>query len=807
MKLWLKRATLVLSLLGLCAGATTHSMAQGKRGQTPAAVDAGVGAAGNPVVLRPSGAIEGQYIVVFEDGVSNARGLANALARQNRIELRGVYSTALKGFAARMPAAVAERLALDPDVAYVEADLYVHADELVTGIDRIDAELSLTAGIGFGGSVDVDVAVIDTGVDPHSDLNWSNDRFYDCQGGCVATNAYDDNGHGTHVAGSIGALDDGINDGTTEVVGVAPGARIWGFKVLAANGSGSLSDVISAIDLITQIGGIEVANMSLSAQGFLASFRTAIQNSVATGVVHVVAAGNAQRDIYGPNGVLDESSGNSVTCILMGRNCSADDTIPASYPEVMAVSAMGDFDGIEGGLNDVTVNFSSCSHTGDDVFACFTNYSNSVDAANPVVSPGGAIDVAGPGVLIQSTWPGGYATISGTSMASPHVAGAVALCIVEDCAGLGGSPVDAGDVIAVRQAIIDGAQPQSAWGPVDTKDPDGNAEGMVYVGGPPVAVMDLAVAAVTAPELVVINSMYNVSVEVANVGTMDAPTASVSLTDHLGAVIGAPQGVTLAAGQSEVLNFSWQPTEIGIYTLTGSHDLFDGDDTNDTASAEVQVSDLVIDAAITSVSAPSSVEVNTSQTVSVGVVNNSTQEETITIALTDNLDPTFSPAQDILLSAGQTTSVDFSWSPSVTGNHALTGTATLTGDIVPANNSMQATSAVTDQVLSVFAVDSVCYSGTGGRAANKHLNSTVTISDGASAANGATVIARVEDGSGAARSATGTTDTAGQVQFSWKGATVDETYTTIVESVNGDTSIVTPDNSVFWPNYSGSCSP
>ena len=223
------RVIVVVAALGYLTGASAQSLAQEGSGQdNGSTAAAGVGKAGQPVILRPTGRISGQYIVVFRDEVTNPRGLANALARRNGFTLRGVYTTALKGFAARMPEAMAERLLLDPNIASVEQDVYVNADDLVTGVDRVDAELNMTAGIdGLGGAVDVDVAVIDTGIYPHADLNWSNARFYDCRGGCFATLAFDDNGHGTHVAGSIAALDDGANVGTTEVVGVAPGARIW----------------------------------------------------------------------------------------------------------------------------------------------------------------------------------------------------------------------------------------------------------------------------------------------------------------------------------------------------------------------------------------------------------------------------------------------------------------------------------------------------------------------------------------------------------------------------------------------------
>ncbi|HSR71897.1 MAG TPA: protease inhibitor I9 family protein, partial [Kiloniellales bacterium] len=179
----LSRVFLASVLLGALAAAP--AMAQNGRGQgkgpdlpDSASSGAGVPQAGETVVLRPSGPVPDQYIVVLRDDVTNPRGLANALARQNGLALRGVYTRALKGFAARMPEAVAQRLALDPAVAYVEQDLYAQADVLVTGVDRIDADenavanIDNTDGATSGERVDVDVAVIDTGIDgQHGDLD------------------------------------------------------------------------------------------------------------------------------------------------------------------------------------------------------------------------------------------------------------------------------------------------------------------------------------------------------------------------------------------------------------------------------------------------------------------------------------------------------------------------------------------------------------------------------------------------------------------------------------------------------------
>ena len=147
-------------------------------------------APGKSVQLRPAGVVPGQYIVVFRDDVAFPRELARDLARLHGFGLRQTYVFALKGFAARMPAVVAEGLEFDPDVAYVEQDVYAHTllhgnnfQTLPTGVDRVGADLNASANIdGVDDRVDVDIAIIDTGVDlGHPDLNVF--RAVDCTKG------------------------------------------------------------------------------------------------------------------------------------------------------------------------------------------------------------------------------------------------------------------------------------------------------------------------------------------------------------------------------------------------------------------------------------------------------------------------------------------------------------------------------------------------------------------------------------------------------------------------------------------------
>lgn len=324
-----------------------------------------------------------RYIVVFRDSVANPRAAAAALGRRHGFTVRHTYRATIKGFSASLPAAAVTALARDPRVAYIEADQPAHtlAQTIPTGIGRIFAPGNPNLDIdGIDDArVDVDVAVIDTGVAAHPDINLAGKT--DCTGNpfntaCDDNSGDDGNGHGTHVAGSIAGIDNGIG-----VVGVAPGARIWAVKVLKDSGSGWISNIIAGVDWVTAEGK-PVANMSLGG-GSSDALCDAVEASIDAGVTHVVAAGN-------------ESS-------------NASTSSPANCNGAITVSALADFDGLPGALASPT-----CRSDEDDTLANFSNW--------------GSVDIAAPGVCILSTWnDGGYNTISGTSMASPHVAGAAAL--------------------------------------------------------------------------------------------------------------------------------------------------------------------------------------------------------------------------------------------------------------------------------------------------------------------------------------------------------------------------------------------
>lgn len=373
-----------------------------------------------------------RYIVTLVDDAKPG-AVAKQHSQRHDAQVRHVYKHALNGYSARIPASQVARVQADERVDAVTPDRKVstYAQSTPTGIDRIDAEQSTTANIdGTDDRVDVDVAVIDTGIDlDHPDLNVYTQGAKNCSTG---RSADDGNGHGSHVAGTIGAIDD--NNG---VVGAAPGARVWPVRVLNNRGSGSWSDVICGIDYVTaNADKIEVANMSLGGGGSDDgncgytnddALHQAICNSVDAGVTYAVAAGNDYDN--------------------------AANFVPAAYDEVITVSALADFDGVSGGSGSPT-----CRDDEDDTFANFSNY-------------GADVDLIAPGVCIESTWKdGAYNTISGTSMASPHVAGGAALYKTNNP---GASPSQ------VQSALESEGTTDWIW---PSEDPDGIQEPLLNVG-------------------------------------------------------------------------------------------------------------------------------------------------------------------------------------------------------------------------------------------------------------------------------------------------------------------------------------
>ena len=355
------------------------------------------------VPLAENGAvINGKYIVVMKR-VNGKAAATDALydviselrtAKSGDLDL-SVYENTVVGFAASVDAETAARLADDPRVDYVEPDRVMVLKKPGRGNGGGGGSTSQTTPYGItrvGGAAASSgrACVLDSGVDlDHPDLNVDRgaSRTF-ITSGKDSRSADDGNGHGTHVAGTIGAIDN-----STGVVGVASGATIVAVKVLDSRGSGSYSGVIAGVDYVgSGAPGCDVANMSLGGPVSQA-LDDAVKAAAQSGVKFALAAGNESRN-----------AANSSPARANGAN-------------IYTVSAIDS----------------------NDRFASFSNYGNP------------PVDVAAPGVAVNSTWKGGgYNTISGTSMASPHVAGLLLFGTLGTDGSASGDPDGNPDPIASR---------------------------------------------------------------------------------------------------------------------------------------------------------------------------------------------------------------------------------------------------------------------------------------------------------------------------------------------------------------------
>ncbi|GIJ45110.1 hypothetical protein Val02_19960 [Virgisporangium aliadipatigenens] len=351
-----RRAVLALGLATAATAATVLAM-----GSAASAAPVGdIQVAGGPTAVADS------YIVVLKSDASSVDSTAGRLVSRHGGTVRQTYSAALRGFEVTVGEAAAKRIAADPAVAYVEQNHVVSIAATQTnppswGLDRIDQRnLPLNSSYTYPNTAsNVRAYIIDTGIRfNHSTFGGRATSGYDAVDGGSAD---DCNGHGTHVAGTVGGSQ----------YGVAKGVAIVGVRVLNCSGSGTVAQVVAGVNWV-RANAVKpaVANMSLGG-GVSTSIDTAVANAVSSGVTFALAAGNS--------------------------NANACNSSPARVASAITVGATDR----------------------NDNRASFSNY-------------GSCVDIFAPGVGITSAW---YTSttatnsISGTSMASPHVAGAAALIL------------------------------------------------------------------------------------------------------------------------------------------------------------------------------------------------------------------------------------------------------------------------------------------------------------------------------------------------------------------------------------------
>jgi subtilisin family serine protease len=335
----------------------------------------------------PGGVIPGRYIVVFDEGeVRDPTAVAREHAQRHGAEVLFNYQYALEGYAARIPEGRLDEVRADERVDYVEPDQTAQAtaQTLPWGVNKIDADVSSTRAGNGSGAV--------SGVNAYiidSGIYSHTDLYRVNHVNFTGDGKnYDCDGHGTHVAGSVAA-----RDNTSYVVGAAPGAPLTGVKVLGCTGSGAYSGIIKGVDWVTaNARKPAIANMSLSGPTSQA-LDDAIKNSAASGIFYSLAAGNQGADA-------------------------------CNYSPARAGA------GTDNGIATVAATNSS------DGEPSWSNY-------------GSCVDIWAPGASILSTSKsGGTATMSGTSMAAPHVGGGAALYLSKNT---GASPS------AVEGALTSGA--------------------------------------------------------------------------------------------------------------------------------------------------------------------------------------------------------------------------------------------------------------------------------------------------------------------------------------------------------------
>ena len=594
--------------------------------------------------------------------------------------------------------AMVEAYRRNPNVEYAEPNYIVsallipndplykyqwHLDNSGTGGIRMQSAWD----VNNGGSPSVIVAILDTGV-AYEDFGTNFKKAPDlAQTTFVAgydfiandSHPNDENSHGTHVCGTIAQSTNNF----LGVAGVAYKTSIMPVRVLNRNGSGTWTQVADGIYFATN-NGAKVISMSLGG-GPSTTLENAVAYAYNHGVTVVAAAGND-----GPNGAAN---------------------YPAAYDAyVIAVAAT----------------------RYDEAVAAYSTQGSYVDVAAPGGDTG--VDQNGDGyadgVLQQTFNPNtkntsdfGYWFFQGTSMATPHVSGLAALLIAKGFIGPD----------AIREAIEKTARDRGpagkdngyGWGLIDAN---------VALNYTPTPAHDVAVSSVGAPASVIQGDSAAVSVNVSNLGSSNE-TFTVTLTDTTDNVTIGSQGVTVAAGGSQSVSFTWNTSgaSLGSHALKGEASTVSGETNtaNNSATTTSNVQLAVHDVAVTGLNAPASVTAGDSVNVQVTVADTGTYPESTTVTLLDGAAPIGS--QTVNLAAGASTVLTFVWNTTGAsiGNHLLKATAaTVVGETNTVDNELTSTVNVKQPVAETITVTSAVYRTKNGQLrvdATDSLGGTVTL--------------------------------------------------------------------------------
>jgi subtilisin family serine protease len=531
------------------------------------------------------------YIVVLKDDVAHPANAAHRHEENRGARISHIYGVALKGYSADLTPGAVRAIKKDPNVDYVESDGVIRPKGQVVGnqLKRVYAAQNPVLDIDGvdDAKVNVDIAILDTGVADHPDLNIVsrvNCVEYSGAGPCKAGQASDDlSGHGTHVAGDAAAIDNGIG-----MVGTAPGARIWSVKVVnkmslatgtdevgmsaeykndLKDGNAMMSDAIAGINWVTiNSSQIEVANMSftcVTADGGCAriALKEAIATSVNNGVVWVAAAGQGGLALTNNDPFLNYRF------------------YPAMLADVITVSAMADYDGLSGSLS----NSNGCP------LEKGSQHDDRLMGQSPETSPGYGdggrgsnygpeVDMTAPGSCVFSTWSpyvtgynrfknpvaSEYGVMYGSSVASALVAGAAADIAAQY------NPNNRADVEKIRAALLgagnydwEDLRFDFFYGPVPAdgyQEPLLSLDGIPSVPSPP---PPSPPAPPPAPPTVTIGSASNVSVSSAVISGTVNPNGydgrykfECGVTGSGYTIDSAPEGIYFATGTSPI-NVSW----------------------------------------------------------------------------------------------------------------------------------------------------------------------------------------------------------------------------------------------------------